>query len=159
MQKAKTAIVVAVAVALFTLYAASPALATQGLSVDPGIIGVGKKTTITLTMEVAATGKLNVTCVLTGNSWYATTDISIPSGGGSQSWVFPDDFGAGANTGTVGSYKANATIEGGTFIGSTFRVEFFVIPDLPFGSIMAVIGCFAAIGGYAELRKYSTKKV
>jgi hypothetical protein len=34
-----------------------------------------------------------------------------------------------------------------------FQVQFFVVPDLPFGTLMAVVACFGAVIGYKKLRQ------
>jgi len=155
MQKNRTIAIIAVTLALFILYSVTPAFAVNSITVDPGIINVGDTTTITLTVEKAATGKLKVTYKPTGDFWFATADINIPAGGGSQSWIFPTDFEAGANTNNVGDYDVEATID--WVPPGHFRVEFFVIPDLPFGTIMAIVACFGAVAGYTKLRRHSIK--
>jgi len=150
MQKKILAIVV-ITLTLFLVYAITPAFAVNSITVDPGIINVGETTKITLTVEKAATGKLKVTYKPTGDFWFATTDINIPAGGGSQSWTFPTDFEAGANTNNIGDYDVEATID--WVPPGHFKVEFFVIPDLPFGTIMAIVACFGAVAGYTKLRR------
>lgn len=147
---AKRCVILASAM-LFILYSAAPAFAVNSITVNPAIINVGQTTTITLTVEQAATGKLVVTYKPTNVSWFAKTDINIPSGGGSQSWIFPTDFEVGASTNNVGDYDVSATVD--WIPPGHFMVEFFVIPDLPFGTLMAVVACFGAVGGYTKLRR------
>jgi hypothetical protein len=149
---AKTIIKIGVVLALVLFATAiAPACAVNSITVNPGLINVGETTVITLTLEQAATGKLVVTYNPTNVSWFAILDINIPSGGGSQSWTFPTDFQSGANTNGIGDYQVNATID--WIPPGHFKVEFFVIPDLPFGTLMATVGCFGAVGGYAKLRR------
>jgi len=156
MQKNKTIAVVALVLTLFMLYSVTPAIAgVNSISVIPGIISVGDTTKIILTTDKAATGKLKVTYKPTSTSWFATTDISIGAGGGSQQWIFPTDFEAGANTNNIGDYDVEATLD--WVPKATFKVEFFVIHDLPLGTIMALVACFGAVVGYKKLRRYSIK--
>ena len=126
--------------------------ATNAIGVNPGIINSGDTTTITLTVEQGATGKIKVTAPDGNTNWTNAVgkDINIV-GSGSQSWTFPNDFETGANTTNVGSYHVEADISGSKFY-STFKVEFFVVPDLPFGTLMAVVACFGAFIGYKKLK-------
>jgi len=143
-------------IATFTLYLATPALALDsGIYVDPGTITVpGQSTKITLVTPLRATGTLNVTCVQSGNSWTASIDTGAASPH-MQSWTFPTDF-SGANTNTLGLYTVTAkiTMHVGQYTWNTsFRVEFFVYPELPLGAVMAVGACFAGLAGYRKLKK------
>jgi len=155
MQKSKIIVIIASILTIFVLYSTTPALAYNAIFVDPAIIKRGETTTITLVLEINGTGKLKVVYKVTGEYWFAKTDINIPPGGGSQSWVFPTDFEDDANTNGVGDYDVIATIE--LVPPGTFTVEFLVIPDLPFGTIMAIVACFGAVAGYTKLKRYSVR--
>jgi hypothetical protein len=138
--------------ALFLFYTVATVYAgTNTITANPGIINKGATTQITVTTDFEAHGKLKVTYKPTSTSWFATVDINIPSGGGSQHWIFPTDFETGANTDNVGDYDVTATIT--SIKSATFRAEFFVVPDLPFGTLMAVVACFGAVIGYKKLKQ------
>jgi hypothetical protein len=151
-------------VALFTSYAGPIALASlsPGIYTDPGTISVpGLSTTITLVTPLKATGTLTITDP-NGNRY--TAAISTTKMGPSdweQSWVFPDNFTSqGANTDTTGTYDvtANITMTIGRYVWKTmFEVVFFVVPDLPFGTLMAVVACFGAFLGYKKTKTITGK--
>jgi len=153
----KTKMLFAIAILAWLALWLGSASAINEISVDPPVINAGGTTMITLTTERNATGTLTVTDP-NGNSWVANNPINIPNpAGGSQSWVFPTDFPAGANTNTVGSYNvtADVTMTIGPIIWHTeFKVEFFVIPEVPFGVVMATIASFAAFG---IIKRYKTR--
>jgi hypothetical protein len=165
MQKANTiaAIAVVLPLTLFVLCSAAPALAlVPGLYVNPGTLPTpGGSTTITLVTPLRATGTLKVKCVGTGEEWLATVDTGST---GTQTWTFPSNSFVGLtppNTNTMGMYDVVADIimNVSTFKWkTTFMVEFFVIPVLPLGTLMAVVACFGAVGGYIKLRHASTKR-
>lgn len=160
MQKTKTtaAIGLALALTLFVLCSAAPALALfPGLHVNPGTITTpGGSTNITLITPLRAVGTIKVKCLASGQEWSATVDTGST---GMQTWTFPSSSFVGLtppNTNTVGMYDAVAdiTMNISRFTWKTrFMVEFFVIPDLPFGTLMAVVACFGAVGGYTKLRR------
>lgn len=158
MQKNKSLTLAFLVVALFLSYAAATVYATHptGIYVNPGTITTpGQSTNITLVTPRAATGTLNVTCVASGNSWTRPINTAWNGTDYTQAWTFPTDF-SGANTNTLGLYDvvANLTMSVGRFVWKTeFEVQFFVVPDLPLGTLMAVVACFGAIVGYKKLRQ------
>ena len=137
-----------------TVFIFSVASASNTLDVTPAIINLGGQVTITLTTVGAAAGTIKVTQKSTMASW----TINIAQGAGSTSYVFPTVWPAGANTNAVGAYDINATI---TIAGvpstwkTMFQVEFFVVPELPLGILMATLASFAALG---ILKKYKTRQ-
>jgi len=157
MQK-KATVVIAFTLTLFVLYSAAPALAlSTGLYVDPGTITTpGGSTTITLVTPVRAVGTLTVKCDASGEEWRASIDTGVTC---IQSWTFPSSDFVGAtppNTNTIGMYNvvAEISMNVGNYVWRTnFMVEFFVIPDLPFGTIMAVVACFGAVAGYTKFKR------
>lgn len=151
MQKNKSIVLMAFVMALFLFYTVATVYATNGISVSSGVISPGGTTTITLTVEKGATGTMKVTAPDNTTVWVSVVGISIV-GSGSQSWIFPTDFPAGANATNPGSYKVEADIVGSIYY-TTFKVEFFVAPDLPFGTLMAVVACFGAVIGYKKLKQ------
>jgi hypothetical protein len=147
-------------VALFASYVGSIALASlsPGIYADPGTISVpGLSTTITLVTPLKAKGNLTVTDPNGNHYTAAISTTKVGPGDWEQSWVFPDDFTSqGANTYTVGTYDvtANVTMNVGKYVWKTmFEVVFFVVPDLPFGTLMAVVACFGAFLGYKKLKQ------
>jgi len=157
MQKKATVVIISM-LTLFILYSAAPALAlSTGLYVDPGtIMTPGGSTTITLVTPVRAVGTLKVKCVASGEEWSASIDTGVT---GIQTWIFPSSDFVGItppNTETLGMYDVVADIEmmvGKYVWKTTFMVEFFVIPDLPFGTVMAVVAFFGAAAGYTKLKR------
>jgi len=156
MQKNKTIAVISTIVTLFILYSTTQAqapLPISGLFVNPGTITTpGGSTAILLITPTRAIGTLTVKCLASGNEWSTSIDTGLI---GMQSWTFPDDF-PGADTNTLGMYYVSAEIT--MMVGkytwrTTFRVEFFVIPDLPFGTIMAVVALFGAVIGYTKIKR------
>jgi len=157
MQKSKALVVMAAILVFFVICSARPAFALPptppGLYVDPGVIDIpGGSTDITLITPVRALGTLTVKCVASSNSWSTSIDTGSTC---KQEWTFPDDF-PGADTNTIGMYDviADITMNVGKFKWVTsFMVEFFVVPDLPFGTIMAIIACFVAVAGYTKFKR------
>lgn len=144
-------------VGLLVIWSIIPVLAANKISVNPGIIKPGEKVTITLTLDVPTNGgTLNVTHKPSGTSWI----ISIPAfGPGFQSWTFPDDWPAGANTNELGDYDVVADMDiTPDPEPETFRVEFFVIPELLFGSVAATIASFAAVIGFMKFKNHKIRK-
>lgn len=156
MQKNKLITLTAFAMVLFLFYTAATVHAINQINVNPEIINPGQHTTITLSTGKPATGNLSVKDP-NGNIWASTIPINIPGAtGGTQSWDYFTDFEEGANTNTPGSYDviANVTIDLDTIEWTTeFKIEFFVIPDLPLGTLMAVVACFGAVISYKKLRQ------
>jgi len=154
MQK-KTLLLVSLITGLFVTWAIQPILAENKISVNPGIILPGEKVTITLSLDVKTIGgTLTVTHKPSGTSW----SINIPGGWapGSKSWTFPDDWiptNPTANTDELGDYDVTADIGINTW-PVTFRVEFFVIPELLFGSVAATVACFAAVIGFMKFKNH-----
>jgi hypothetical protein len=127
---------------------------SNSIDVTPAIINLGGQVTITLTTVGAAAGTLTVTQKSTMTSW----TINIAQGAGSTAYVFPTVWPAGANTNAVGAYDVLATISiaGLPHTWNTqFQVEFFVVPELPLGILMATLASFAALG---ILKKYKTRQ-
>ena len=123
------------------------------IDATPAIINLGNPITVTLTTVGPAAGTITVTQRSTGNSW----TINIAQGAGSTAYVFPTAWPAGANTNTAGAYDvlADITIAGLKYTWKTqFQVEFFVVPELPLGILMATVASFAAWG---MLKKYKTR--
>jgi len=102
--------------ASFMLFMA-PAYAINEIVIDPSIIKVGQSVTITITVTsddpnvdiLGVTGTVKVTDP-NGNPWISSIPISLGLGGGTQSWIYPDDFPAGASTNTVGVYYVVADL-------------------------------------------------
>jgi hypothetical protein len=151
MQKNRSIVLVGLVFALFLSYAATTVMAANSITVSQGVISVGGTEVITVTTDAKASGPLKVKDP-NGNTWTASADISIPAGGGSDSRTYPTDF-PGADTNTVGSYETEADLTIGKVSGVIFRVEFFAYPDLPFGTLMAVVACFGAFLGYKKLKQ------
>jgi len=133
----------------------SVASASNTLDVTPAVINLGGQVTITLTTEEAAVGTLTVTHKPTMTSW----TINIAQLAGSTAYVFPTAWPAGANTNAVGDYDVQASVTIGNHTpipwAASFRVEFFVVPELPLGILMATLASFAALG---ILKKYKTRQ-
>ena len=129
--------------------------ASNSIDVTPAVLNLGGSTTITLTTAEAAVGTLTVTYKPTMTSW----TINIAQGAGSTAYVFPTAWPAGANTNAVGDYDVQASITIGSHTpdpwNTAFRVEFFVVPELPLGILMATLASFAALG---ILKKYKTRQ-
>jgi len=155
MQKNKTIALLVAILTLLVIHLAKPALALDpGLYVVPGTITTpGDSTKITLVTPLRAIGKLTVKCVASGDEWYASIDTGWTH---VQIWKFPDDF-PGADTYTLGKYDvvADITMNVTKTIRwtTTFMVVFFVVHDLPFGTIMALVACFGAVVGYKKLKR------
>jgi len=152
--KNKSLALAVVVVALFLSYALATVQALNpGIYVDPGTITVpGGSTTITLVTPKRATGTLTVKCIASGKSWTTAVDTGTSH---QEIWKFPDDFPT-ADTYTNGMYDVTAdiTMNVGRFKWVTsFEVQFFVVPDLPLGTLMAVVACFGAVMGYKKLKK------
>ncbi len=158
MNKIKSTAMLIAIMAAFTFYLAAPVLTTQALSsgiyVNPSTLTApGQFTIITLVTPIHATGTLNVTCVASGNNW--TTNINTVSPTFTQTWNFSKDF-PGANTNTLGMYNVTAklTMLVGRYTWNTsFIVQFFVYPELPLGTILALGACFGGLASYKKLKK------
>ena len=126
----------------------SPAFAENSITVDRAgnsIIQTGQSINITVTTEQPATGTLTVFSPDKTTSW----SIPISQPAGQHKYVFPDDFPTGANTTVFGPYNVSATMQmtvDTRVWNAEFKVEFFAVPDLPFGAIMATVASFAAFG-------------
>jgi hypothetical protein len=139
-------------VALFASYSTAIVFSSgNSITVNPGVIPQGGTVVITVTTVKAASGTLMVTYEPTNTQWTSLTPLSIGAGGGSQSWTFPSSDFPGSNTDNIGNYVVNATIN--WLPVAHFTVEFFVVPDLPFGTLMAVVACFGAFISYKKLKQ------
>jgi len=143
---------------LLPLVSVASATDNNQIDVTPAIINLSGQVNITLTTVGPAVGTIKVTQNATGESWL--TPVNQPAG--PTQYVFPSGIWIGAtppNTNVEGSYDvlANITIKiFGDWVWSTkFQVEFFVVPELPLGVLMATIASFAAWG---MLRKYKTRQ-
>ena len=102
----------------------------------------GGTTTITVTCDTSGSG--NITVITPGGN-RSTVSITIPSGGGSISKVYPIDFPPPASTNEVGEYEVIVFLAGHKY-RSTFWVSFTVIPQTPLGVVAVIMACFAALG-------------
>jgi len=139
-------------IGLLAIWSIQPVLAANEISVNPGVIPPGGTVEITLTLDVHTSGgNLTVTHKPSGTNW----TIPVPGFSGSWSCKFPDDFPAGANTNELGDYDVTADIVIDIPPPPTpakFRVEFFVIPEVLFGTVAATIACFAAVIGFMKFK-------
>ncbi len=155
MNKIKSTAMLVAITALFILYIAMPAYAgTNSISANPGLISIGGTTLITVTTDKAVVnGRVYVTMPDGVTVWanQVASNIIIGAGGGSQSITFPTDFEAGANTNSVGNYAVETNLN--WVAGGTFKVEFFVYPEMPLGAVTALAACFAGLASYKKLKK------
>jgi hypothetical protein len=148
----------AIMVAIIVELALIPAIAMAGvntISISPSVVNFGSTTTITLTTDRQCAGTMSVKdpngVVITSG-----TNVNIGAGGGSQTWTWPTDFPGAAYI--IGPYDVTAavTMAANSYVWQTsFVIEFFVVPELPLGILMATIASFAAMG---MLKKYKTRQ-
>jgi len=91
--------------------------------------------------------------------WHeAKEPLNISTGGGQQTWVYPDDFKDG-DTQTAGPYNvvAEVTFPDVTWT-SKFQVGFFAtVPEVPLGTIVVAFATFGALGIFTLRKRFSPR--
>ena len=119
----------------------------------PDPIGPGGTTTITVYADKEGIGSIRVT---QPNAESSSAWISIPSGGGSDSKKYPDDFSGGSTT-QLGEYTVRVNLFG-WICWDRFYVSFFVITESPLGTIMATTASLSTLIGLVAVKRLRTKR-
>lgn len=151
----KKALLLATFATLIAILLVSSAKAVEvTVTCTPDVIpSPGEKTTITVESDKGGIGWIKVTQP-SGES--SSIFISIPNGGGSISKDYPEDFPSGSTV-QSGEYSVKVVVGGCTWI-KCFRVNFFVIPESPLGTIMATATSLSALIGLAGAKHLRTKR-
>jgi hypothetical protein len=135
------------------LLLATPAKALSiSVSVTPTTILPGETVTISVFVDTAGGGVLAVIDPTTAADPYTGNPLTFP---GTYSLTYPDDF-TGGSTDLLGTYSVVLAIGGATYF-AIFYVTFFVIPELPFGTILGVLAPTLAFAGL-RIRTYKRRK-
>jgi hypothetical protein len=144
----KKSLLSAVSVFFMVLFLVGTARAVMvDVYVSPEKIYPGGATTITIWCNEDAAGSITVITPLGSPSAVSITLTANVS----ESVEYPTDF-PGGNTKELGRYEVIVALKGQEW-RAVFWVSFIVIPEVPFGTIMATVASFGAILGVARLER------
>jgi len=121
-----------------------------GVTCNPETITTpGGTTTITVSSDENVDGSITVITPITHTPYVVSITVT---GGGSTSKVYPTDF-TGASSTEIGEYEVIVSVANEEF-RACFWVYFEVIPEIPFGTIMATVASFAALGVLIKKKRF-----
>ena len=100
----------------------------------------GGSTTITVSCDEDVSGSITVITPVSHTPYVVGITVSA---GGSTPKVYPTHFGGDSTE--IGEYEVIVYVSNEEFRAS-FWVYFQVIPEVPFGTVMATVACFGALG-------------